>query len=188
MGAEGTGSCELGAELGEPSFGETQGEPSWVAFNQNPWIKEIRTLWVNLVRGKGINMERGWSGARLVGSKIQDILPARCTKIHKIDLPNCPKDPPATNIFPKNPSLFGNTLDLLGLTGVQIIQNVSRCFEISSLCFSDVIQKDRDAIMLRYVEPICSLNDVGEEMESKWNGNTWPGSSPKTSFILTRQS
>ena len=69
--------------------------------------------------------------------------------------------------FPKNPSLFGNTLDLLGLTGVQIIQNVSRCFEISSLCFSDVIQKDRDAIMLRYVEPICSLNDVGEEMESK---------------------
>ena len=35
MGAEGTGSCELGAELGEP-LGETQGEPSWVAFNQNP--------------------------------------------------------------------------------------------------------------------------------------------------------
>ena len=35
MGAEGTGSCELGAELGGP-LGETQGEPSWVAFNQNP--------------------------------------------------------------------------------------------------------------------------------------------------------
>ena len=69
--------------------------------------------------------------------------------------------------FQKNPSLFGNTLDLLGLTGVKIIQNVSRCAEISSFCFSDFIQKDRDAIMLRYVEPICSLNDVGEEMESK---------------------
>ena len=35
MGAEGTGSCELGVELGEP-LGETQGEPNWVAFNQNP--------------------------------------------------------------------------------------------------------------------------------------------------------
>ena len=114
MGAEGTGSCELGAELGEPSFGETQGEPSWVAFNQNPWIKEIRTLWVNLVRGKGINMERGWSGARLVGSKIQDILPARCTKIHKIDLPNCPKDPPATNIFSKKSKPFWKYFRLTG--------------------------------------------------------------------------
>ena len=129
MGAEGTGSCELGAELGEP-FGETQGEPSWVAFNQNPWIKEIRTLWVNLVRGKGINMERGWSGARLVGSKIQDILPARCTKIHKIDLPNCPKDPPSTNIFSKKIQAFLEILytywGSLGFRSSRTFQDVLR--------------------------------------------------------------